>query len=47
VPTSFISADLPRGTDDLQYRVDLNHVLDTALNAAAYGQMLAELARGD
>lgn len=44
VPASFKGGERPIGVVDIVYRIDLDHVLDRALDEQAYGRVIAGLA---
>ena len=43
VPASFVGGERPVGVTDVAYRIDLDHILDRALNDAAYGGIVGQL----
>jgi hypothetical protein len=43
VPATFAEGQRPAGIVDVVYRIDLDHVLDTALNETAYDDLIARL----
>ena len=47
IPASFVGGTKPVGVGDLSYVINLDHVLDRALDPAAYRKLVSELAGDD
>jgi hypothetical protein len=47
IPASFVGGQKPVGVGDLSYVINLDHVLDRALDQAAYRKLVSELAGDD